>query len=98
VDGDLLVVKTLQRAKLWEVQTPQCIRPDLLRAGFELVRRQGLEVTDDVSIVEALGRPVKITAGAYTNIKVGRAAAPRPGLLAGAGAAGWGWGRGWGWG
>jgi hypothetical protein len=73
VDGDLLVVKTLQRAKLWEVQTPQCIRPQLLREGFELVRSQGLEVTDDVSIIEAMGRPVKITAGAYTNIKVSAA-------------------------
>jgi 2-C-methyl-D-erythritol 4-phosphate cytidylyltransferase len=70
VNGDLLVVKTLQRAKLWEVQTPQCIRPALLRKGFELVRSQSLEVTDDVSIIEALGEPVKITPGAYTNIKV----------------------------
>lgn len=44
----------------------------LLQEGFELVRQQGLEVTDDVSIVEALGRPVKITRGSYTNIKVGK--------------------------
>lgn len=29
------------------------------------------QVTDDVSIIEALGKPVKITSGAYTNIKVG---------------------------
>ena len=27
-------------------------------------------MTDDVSIVEALGRPVKVTRGSYTNIKV----------------------------
>ncbi|KAG2494923.1 hypothetical protein HYH03_006858 [Edaphochlamys debaryana] len=70
VNPDLTVVKTLQRAKLWEVQTPQCIRPELLRAGFELVKKENLEVTDDVSIIEAMGRPVKITPGAYTNIKV----------------------------
>ena len=44
----------------------------LLQEGFELVRQQGLEMTDDVSIVEALGRPVKITRGSYTNIKVGK--------------------------
>ncbi|GBF90305.1 hypothetical protein Rsub_02411 [Raphidocelis subcapitata] len=70
VDSNMNVVKTLVRAALWEVQTPQCIRPDLLRRGFELVRAQGLEVTDDVSIIEAMGLPVKITPGAYTNIKV----------------------------
>jgi 2-C-methyl-D-erythritol 4-phosphate cytidylyltransferase len=70
VDGNMMVIKTLQRSKLWEVQTPQCIRPALLRQGFQLVKDKGLEVTDDVSIIEAMGLPVKITAGSYTNIKV----------------------------
>lgn len=70
VDGDMMVEQTLQRAKLWEVQTPQCIRPELLREGFRLVKEKGLEVTDDVSIIEALGLPVRVTPGAYTNIKV----------------------------
>uniref|UniRef100_A0A7S0R766 2-C-methyl-D-erythritol 4-phosphate cytidylyltransferase, chloroplastic n=1 Tax=Chlamydomonas leiostraca TaxID=1034604 RepID=A0A7S0R766_9CHLO len=70
VDASGLVVKTLQRAKLWEVQTPQVIRTQLLRDGFSLVKAQGLEVTDDVSIIEAMGKPVRITSGAYTNIKV----------------------------
>ncbi|CAH9085998.1 unnamed protein product [Cuscuta europaea] len=32
--------------------------------------REGLEVTDDVSIVELLNHPVYITKGSYTNIKV----------------------------
>ena len=48
----------------------QVIRPALLKAGFELVISQSLEVTDDVSIIEALGLPVQVTKGAYTNIKV----------------------------
>ena len=70
VDSDMNVIKTLNRSKLWEVQTPQCIRPSLLREGFRLVKEKGLEVTDDVSIIEAMGLPVKITSGSYTNIKV----------------------------
>jgi 2-C-methyl-D-erythritol 4-phosphate cytidylyltransferase len=70
VDKNLNVVKTLARAALWEVQTPQCIRPELLRRGFQVVAERGLEVTDDVSIIEAMGLPVKITPGSYTNIKV----------------------------
>lgn len=48
----------------------QVIRPELLTAGFKLVQEQSLEVTDDVSIIEALGKPVKITYGSYSNIKV----------------------------
>ncbi|KAK6263932.1 hypothetical protein SCA6_019366 [Theobroma cacao] len=64
------VVRTLERKTLWEMQTPQVIKPELLRKGFELVNREGLEVTDDVSIVEHLKHPVYITEGSYTNIKV----------------------------
>ena len=67
---DGMVVKTLQRSLLWEVQTPQVIEPQMLREGFELVKRENLEVTDDVSIIEAMGNPVVITKGCYTNIKV----------------------------
>lgn len=36
----------------------------------DLPYRKGLEVTDDVSIVEHLKHPVYITEGSYTNIKV----------------------------
>ena len=47
----------------------QVIMPALLTEGIELVAKESLEVTDDVSIIEALGKPVKITGGSYTNIK-----------------------------
>ncbi|TQD96045.1 hypothetical protein C1H46_018387 [Malus baccata] len=48
----------------------EVIKTQLLKEGFELVNREGLEVTDDVSIVEHLQHPVYITEGSYTNIKV----------------------------
>ncbi|KAK6945656.1 Cytidylyltransferase IspD/TarI [Dillenia turbinata] len=64
------VVRTLDRKTLWEMQTPQVIKPELLKKGFALVNSEGLEVTDDVSIVEHLKHPVYITEGSYTNIKV----------------------------
>ncbi|KAL3683945.1 hypothetical protein R1sor_001967 [Riccia sorocarpa] len=67
---DQFVKKTLDRRTLWEMQTPQVIEPELLRKGFELVERERLEVTDDVSIVEYLKHPVLITEGCYTNLKV----------------------------
>ncbi|XP_066313076.1 2-C-methyl-D-erythritol 4-phosphate cytidylyltransferase, chloroplastic-like isoform X2 [Miscanthus floridulus] len=69
-NSDSFVVKTLDRKTLWEMQTPQVMKPNLLRDGFELVKRDSLEVTDDVSIVEYLKHPVYITEGSYTNIKV----------------------------
>ena len=67
---DRFVEKTLDRSLLWEMHTPQVIQPDILRKGFALVAEKGLAVTDDVSIVEALGLPVFITQGQYTNLKV----------------------------
>lgn len=69
-DAAGMVVKTLVRSVLWEVQTPQVIEPKMLMEGFELVKKDNLEVTDDVSIIEAMGKPVRITKGCYTNIKV----------------------------
>eukprot|EP00468_Gymnochlora_sp_CCMP2014_P007266 CAMPEP_0167754744 /NCGR_PEP_ID=MMETSP0110_2-20121227/8443_1 /TAXON_ID=629695 /ORGANISM="Gymnochlora sp., Strain CCMP2014" /LENGTH=267 /DNA_ID=CAMNT_0007640663 /DNA_START=209 /DNA_END=1012 /DNA_ORIENTATION=+ len=70
VNDDGTVCKTLVRSRLWEVQTPQCIKPALLEEGFQAVKENNLEVTDDVSIIEAIGKPVRITKGSYTNIKV----------------------------
>ena len=68
--ADGFVERTLDRSKLWEIQTPQVIRPQLLRDGFAKVRAEGWVVTDDVSIVEQMGAPVKLTMGEYTNLKL----------------------------
>jgi 2-C-methyl-D-erythritol 4-phosphate cytidylyltransferase len=68
-DGSM-VLRTIPRARLWEVHTPQVVRIDILQRGFAKVASENLEVTDDVSIVEALGEPVKLTRGEYTNLKI----------------------------
>lgn len=61
---------TLDRSMLWEVATPQVMRRGLLEDGFDKAAQDDLAVTDDVSLVEMLGAPVKLTLGEYTNIKV----------------------------
>ncbi|GKY99855.1 hypothetical protein MPSEU_000939200 [Mayamaea pseudoterrestris] len=68
-DGQV-VLRTIPRSRLWEVHTPQVVRIDTLQRGFAKVAAENLEVTDDVSIVEALGEPVKLTLGEYTNLKI----------------------------
>lgn len=68
-DGEF-VLRTIERSRLWDIQTPQVVKPDILRRGFEEVKKNGWEVTDDVSIVEQLNLPVKITEGEYTNLKI----------------------------
>ncbi|CAM9704651.1 unnamed protein product [Chrysoparadoxa australica] len=69
-DGEF-VQRTIDRSRLWEIQTPQVIKPQLLLDGFAKVKSESLEVTDDVSIIEQLGLPVvKLTMGEYTNLKL----------------------------
>jgi 2-C-methyl-D-erythritol 4-phosphate cytidylyltransferase len=68
-DGQF-VLRTIPRSRLWEVHTPQVVAIDTLQRGFAKVAVEGLEVTDDVSIVEALDEPVKLTLGEYTNLKI----------------------------
>lgn len=69
-DDGIMVTRTVPRSRLWEVHTPQVVRCEALLRGFEKVEREGLEVTDDVSIIEALGEPVRLTRGEYTNLKI----------------------------
>lgn len=68
-DGET-VQRTIPRARLWEVHTPQVVKVEALLRGFDKVEKENLEVTDDVSIIEALGEPVKLTLGEYTNLKI----------------------------
>jgi 2-C-methyl-D-erythritol 4-phosphate cytidylyltransferase len=69
-EGGQFVLRTIPRSRLWEVHTPQVVSIDTLQRGFAKVAAEGLEVTDDVSIVEALEEPVKLTLGEYTNLKI----------------------------
>ncbi|HSW73299.1 MAG TPA: 2-C-methyl-D-erythritol 4-phosphate cytidylyltransferase [Chlamydiales bacterium] len=64
------VVKTVPRSSLWEIQTPQAIKRDLLTLGFQKAYRENIEVTDDVALIELLRKPVKITMGSKKNIKI----------------------------
>ncbi len=63
----MLVRATPPRHELWAVQTPQVFRFDIIQRAYREVRD---EVTDDASLVEKLGYPVKLYPGAYDNIKI----------------------------
>ena len=69
-DGNAQVLRTLERSKLFEVQTPQVISPALLNKGFAHAREKNITVTDDTSLVELLHHPVKLVLGSPFNIKI----------------------------
>jgi 2-C-methyl-D-erythritol 4-phosphate cytidylyltransferase len=62
------VEQTVDRRGLYEVQTPQVFKADLLRRAYAQSDLAG--VTDDASLVERLGEPVYAVEGDVTNIKV----------------------------
>jgi 2-C-methyl-D-erythritol 4-phosphate cytidylyltransferase len=64
------VLRTLERARLWHAQTPQCFRYDLLLRGYERALAFGPDATDDSLLVEQLGAHVSIVEGGAHNIKI----------------------------
>ncbi|WP_075883263.1 2-C-methyl-D-erythritol 4-phosphate cytidylyltransferase [Candidatus Protochlamydia sp. W-9] len=64
------IVNTPNRAFLWEMQTPQIVRLKLLYDGFSVAQKNELTVSDDVSLVELIDKPVKVVEGSYLNIKI----------------------------
>lgn len=66
VDGDGVVERTLDRATLVAVQTPQAFRAEVLRRAHA----HGGEGTDDASLVEAIGGRVVVVPGEADNRKI----------------------------
>ena len=58
-DGKL-VERTLDRSRLWAVQTPQTFRVEIIRRALAEVRQRGLVVTDDTAACELIGQPVQL--------------------------------------
>ena len=70
VREDGSVAATVERSSLRAVQTPQVFQADILKAALQSVFEQGLEVTDDCSAVEKLGKTVYLIEGDEANLKI----------------------------
>jgi 2-C-methyl-D-erythritol 4-phosphate cytidylyltransferase len=65
-----LIQRTLDRSRLWAVQTPQTFRVDVIRRALSVVRERGLQVTDDTAACEVIGQSVRLVASTAPNPKV----------------------------
>lgn len=63
-----VIVKTLDRSSLIEVQTPQAFRLNILQKAHR--KKLTKEITDDAMLVESLGHRVYTVMGSYRNIKI----------------------------
>lgn len=70
VDENMNVIETLERRKLWQVQTPQTFKYEIIKEAFERAYHDNFYGTDDASLVERVGHKVHIVPGSYQNIKI----------------------------
>lgn len=64
------VVRTLERSRLWQVQTPQAFRFAVIDSAHRRARAAGFAGTDDASLVEWCGGTVAVVAGSPYNFKI----------------------------
>ncbi|MDK2874040.1 MAG: 2-C-methyl-D-erythritol 4-phosphate cytidylyltransferase [Desulfomicrobiaceae bacterium] len=64
------VVRTLDRRRLMAVQTPQLFTAAVLRRAHQWAHDHAVEVTDDASLVEAMGECVRVVPGEADNHKI----------------------------
>ncbi|HZI90070.1 MAG TPA: 2-C-methyl-D-erythritol 4-phosphate cytidylyltransferase [Thermoleophilaceae bacterium] len=69
-NGERMVTRTLDRASLWAIQTPQVFRADALRRAVEVDEAVLAAATDDSSLVEAAGGAVRLVEAPRENFKV----------------------------
>lgn len=72
VNEDGYGVETPDRKKLYQIQTPQTFRYDILLEAYDkMYNAENHNITDDTMLVEQyMGMPVKVIEGSYENIKI----------------------------
>ncbi len=65
-----MALETLDREYLWMAQTPQTFRYEIILKAYQKAEEENFRGTDDASLVERMGTPVKIVRGSYDNIKI----------------------------
>ncbi|MEX0792918.1 MAG: 2-C-methyl-D-erythritol 4-phosphate cytidylyltransferase [Pirellulaceae bacterium] len=68
VNSEGQIEQTISREQVWEAQTPQVFRKDLLVQAY--ANRDNFEATDDAQLVERLGKPVHVVRGSAMNLKI----------------------------
>ena len=68
-DGKI-ISRTVDRSKLWSVQTPQTFRVEVIRRAISTAREKNLNLTDDTAACELIGQPVQLVKANAPNPKV----------------------------
>ena len=70
---DNTIIRTVERAGLYEAQTPQVFKAELLKKAYEHLKNlDKSKISDDSQLIEALGQRVSIVESNTSNIKITR--------------------------
>lgn len=70
VDKGMIISETVDRTKLWLVQTPQAFKVSLLQKALTFIEKKKIKVTDEASAVELVSKGVRLVAANSSNIKI----------------------------
>ena len=65
-----VIVRTVERARLWRAQTPQAFPRDVLVRAYQEGRAQRVSATDCAALCERLGLPVRVVTGSERAMKI----------------------------
>lgn len=68
--GEQVRLRTIDRSRLWAMETPQVFDRDLIARAYERVQARGLSITDDAQAVELLGHPIALLENPNPNPKL----------------------------
>jgi 2-C-methyl-D-erythritol 4-phosphate cytidylyltransferase len=69
-DGAASRLRTIDRSRLWAMETPQVFSRELITCAYARVAAKKLRITDDVQAVELLGQPVALLENPHPNPKL----------------------------
>ena len=69
-DAQHTICETVSRHDLWLAQTPQTFQVGVIREAHQWAQQRGIVGTDDATLVEQMGRPVRIVPGDALNFKI----------------------------
>ena len=63
-------LRTLDRSRLWAMETPQVFARDLVTRAYARALARGISLTDDAAAVELLGHPIALLENSQPNPKL----------------------------
>ena len=69
-DDNGFITETVDRAMMWQAQTPQVFKKNMYEVALALAKSTDISITDDAMLVEQAGFQVKLVACKDENMKI----------------------------